>query len=54
MKSILSLVTLGLAFAFTAPALAEDEPTTKEDCEKKQGYEWDESQSKCVEESPGG
>jgi len=54
MKSILSLVALGLVLAVTGPALAEDEPTTKADCEKMQGMEWDESQGKCVEESPGG
>jgi hypothetical protein len=53
MKSILSLVALGLAFAVAAPAIAE-EPTTKADCEKMQGMEWDESAGKCVKESPGG
>ena len=48
MKSILSLVALGLAFAITAPALAEDEPTTQADCEKMEGMKWDEESGKCV------
>lgn len=48
MKSILSLVTLAFAFAITAPALAEDEPTTKADCEKVEGMMWDEASGKCV------
>ncbi len=54
MKSILALAALGLAFAVAAPALAADEPTTKADCEKMQGMEWDEDAKKCVKESPGG
>ncbi len=54
MKSILSLVALGLALAVAGPAFAADEPTTKADCEKIQGMEWDESAGKCVKESPGG
>ena len=52
MKSILVLAALGLAFAVTGPAFADAH--TKEDCEKKQGYEWDEDAKKCVRESPGG
>ena len=52
MKSILALAALGLAFAVTAPAFAEHH--TKADCDKKQGYEWDEDAKKCVKESPGG
>jgi hypothetical protein len=52
MKSILALVALGLAFAATGPAFADSH--TKADCDKKQGYEWDEDTKKCVEESPGG
>lgn len=48
MKSILSLAALGLAFAITTPALAEDEPTTKADCEKAEGMMWDEASGKCV------
>ena len=52
MKSILALVALGLAVAFTVPAFADAH--TKADCDKKQGYEWDEDAKKCVKESPGG
>ena len=48
MKSILSLVALGLAMALSAPAIAEDEPTTKADCEKMDGMMWDEESGKCV------
>ena len=32
----------------TAPAFAEDAPTTKADCEKMEGMMWDEATSKCV------
>jgi len=54
MKSILSLIALSLAVS-VAPAFAEDPaPTTKADCDKVQDMEWDESQGKCVKESPGG
>ncbi len=52
MKSILALAALGLAFAVTGPAFADAH--TKADCDKKQGYEWDEDAKKCVKESPGG
>jgi len=48
MKSVLALVALGLAFAFTVPAFAEDPPTTKADCEKMEGMMWDEATGKCV------
>ena len=48
MKRVLSLVALGLAMAFAAPAIAEDEPTTKADCEKMDGMMWDEASGKCV------
>jgi len=55
MKSLLSLMALGFAFAVTAPALAEDPPpTTKADCEKTPDMEWDADTGKCVRESPGG
>ncbi len=47
MKTILSLVALGLAVAVAAPAIAE-EPTTKADCEKMEGMMWDEATGKCV------
>ena len=55
MKSILSLIALGIAVSVAAPAFAEDPaPTTKADCDKVKDMEWDESQGKCVKESPGG
>ena len=55
MKSLLSLLALGLAVAVAAPAFAEDPvPTTKADCEKTPDMEWDEASGKCVRESPGG
>ena len=35
MKTLVSIITLGLAIAFTAPAFAADKaPTTKAACEK--------------------
>ena len=52
MKSILALAALGLAIAATGPAFAD--ARTKADCDKKQGYEWNEDAKKCVKESPGG
>jgi hypothetical protein len=55
MKSLLSLIALGLAASFAAPAFAEDPPpTTKAECDKTPDMEWDDSQGKCVLESPGG
>jgi hypothetical protein len=55
MKSLLSLLALGLATVFVAPAFAEeDPPTTKAECDKTPDMEWDDSQGKCVRESPGG
>ncbi len=55
MKSLLSLMALGLAVAVAAPAFAEDPaPTTKADCEKVPDMEWDDDAGKCVRESPGG
>jgi hypothetical protein len=48
MKVLLSLLALGLAVAFTAPAFAQDPaPTTKADCEKAKGT-WDEKTSTCT------
>ena len=49
MKSLLSLLILGLAVAFTAPAFAEDAPApaTKADCDKAKGT-WDDATSKCT------
>jgi len=52
MKSILALAALGLALSVAGPAFADAH--TKADCDKKQGYEWDEDAKKCVKESPGG
>lgn len=48
MKALISLLALGLAVAFTAPAFAQDPaPTTKADCEKAKGT-WDEKTSTCT------
>ena len=48
MKGLISLLVLGLAVAFTAPAFAEDPaPATKADCEKAKGT-WDDATSKCT------
>jgi hypothetical protein len=48
MKSIVSMiVALGLAVAFTAPALAAEKmPTTKAACEKAKMM-WDDTTKKC-------
>jgi hypothetical protein len=55
MKSLLSLMLVGFAAAMVTPALAEDAvPTTQAECEKTPDMEWDVSQGKCVEQSPGG
>ena len=55
MKTLLSLFAFGLTFAIAGPAFADKPaPTTKAECEKAQDFEWDESQNKCVEQSPGG
>lgn len=56
MKSVLSLVALGIAMSVAAPAFAEKPPenTSKADCQKRTDWEWDISQGKCVEQSPGG
>ena len=48
MKSILTLVAVTFAFAIAAPALAEDAPTTKADCDKVEGMMWDEASGTCV------
>lgn len=49
MKSILSLVALGIAMAVTAPAFAKHH--TKAECEKLEGMAWDEATGKCVKKS---
>jgi hypothetical protein len=49
MKSLVSLLVVGLAVAFTAPAFAQETaaPATKADCEKAKGT-WDDATSKCT------
>jgi hypothetical protein len=48
MKTVISLLVLTLATAFTAPAWALDPaPTTKADCEKAKGT-WDEKTMTCT------
>jgi hypothetical protein len=48
MKTIISLLVLGFATAFTAPAFAQDPaPTTKADCDKAKGT-WDEKTMTCT------
>lgn len=55
MKSLLSLLALGFAVATIAPVYAEEPPpSTKAECQKTPDMEWDDSQGKCVRESPGG
>jgi len=54
MKTLLSLITIGFALSVTAPAFAEDPPATQAECKKKKDWEWDYSQGKCVDQSPGG
>ena len=47
MKTLASIITLGLAIAFTAPAFAaEKAPTTKAACERAYMI-WDTSAKKC-------
>lgn len=55
MKSLLSMIALGLAVSVASPAFAEDAaPSTKAECQKTADFEWDDSQGKCVRQSPGG
>jgi hypothetical protein len=52
MKGVLSLLVLGLAVAFTAPAFAADAPAvpmTKADCDKTKGMKWDDATGVCVQ-----
>ncbi len=54
MKATLSLLALGLAVAFTAPAYAADAPAvpmTKGDCEKTKDMKWDKAITACVRSS---
>ena len=47
MKTLVSILTLGLALAFTAPAFAAQKaPTNKLECEKAH-MTWDTSAKKC-------
>ena len=50
MKTVISIIALSLAMAFTVPAFAGggSMPTNKADCEKA-GKKWDDAGSKCVE-----
>ena len=56
MKNVLALVAAGIVLSIAAPAFAEAPPadTSKEDCQKRQDWELDISQGKCVEQAPGG
>jgi hypothetical protein len=56
MKSLYALVAAGILMSIAAPAFAEKPPenTSKADCQKREDWEWDYSQKKCVEQSPGG
>jgi hypothetical protein len=52
MKSLLSLLVLGVAVAFTAPAFAADAPKvpmTKADCDKTKDMKWDNTLALCVQ-----
>ena len=54
MKSLLSLLVLGLAVAFTAPAFAADAPKvpmTKADCDKTRDMKWDNATAACIQSS---
>jgi hypothetical protein len=54
MKGLLSLLALGLAVAFTAPAFAADTPAvpmTKADCDNTKGMKWDDATGVCVQSS---
>ena len=47
MKTLISIITLGLAVAFAAPAFAGDKaPTSKSACEKAH-MTWDATAKKC-------
>jgi len=55
MKSLLSLMVIGSTVALVAPAFADPKPpTTKEECDKTEGYDWDAAAGKCIAETPGG
>ena len=50
MKTLVSMLVLGLALAFTAPAFAggSAQPLTKVDC-KKAGLKWNEQTNVCAQ-----
>jgi len=55
MKSLLLLMVIGSTVALVAPAFADPKPpTTKEECDKTEGYDWDAAAGKCIAETPGG
>jgi hypothetical protein len=49
MKTLVSMLVLGLAIAFTAPAFAAGpaQPLTKADC-KKAGLKWNDQANVCA------
>ena len=49
MKGLFSLLVLGVAVAFTAPAFAA--PMTKADCAKAKDMKWDSATAACVQNS---
>ena len=54
MKSLLLLLVLGIAVAFTAPAFAADAPKvpmTKADCDKTKDMKWDKATAACIQSS---
>ncbi len=50
MKTLVSLLALSIAVAFTAPAFAAEPavPTTKAACEKMKDMKWDDATKTCV------
>ena len=46
MKTLVSMLALGLLVGFSAPAFAGKNPTTQAACEKA-GMKWDATASKC-------
>ena len=54
MKVLVSLLALGLAVVFTAPAFAADAPAvpmTKADCDKTKDMKWNDATKACVQSS---
>lgn len=49
MKTVATVIALGVAAAFTAPAFAQTTtPVTQADCEKMKDKRWDEGSKTCV------